>query len=172
VLNPVIWSNTLSDPNGLLDITHNDVVLDAAGDFIAAGSVTDINNGSVTPSLHRLDNLGSALSLSSFVAFVDGSFEGLIPNQTAANVVGAYNDSTDFNFFTMSFDANDTVISSCSTFGSGANVNFVSTADSDVSLGLTRTSASDSSSNIISVNSNSPTITPLPSAIDRASLCL
>jgi len=172
VLNPVVWSNTLSDPAGLLDITHNDVVLDAAGDFIAAGSVTDINNGSITPSLHRLDNLGSALSLSSFVAFVDGSFEGLIPNQTAANVVGAYNDSTDFNFFTMSFDANDTVISSCSTFGSGANVNFVSTADSDVSLGLTRTSASDSSSNIISVNSNSPTITPLPSAIDRASLCL
>ena len=171
--NPVWWSNTLADPLGQLDIEHNDLVLDDAGNFVSAGSISNIAGGTVVPTLHRLDPVGVSVSLSSFAAFTDGRFEGLIPNQTAANVVGSYNFGANFNFFTMSFDAADTVVSSCSTFGSAANQNFVSTPGTDVGMNLSKTNTiNNSSSNRISIGANPATITLRISAVTRESLCL
>jgi hypothetical protein len=174
VLNPVLWSNTLADPLGQLDIEHNDLALDTAGNFAAAGSIRNIAGGTVVPTLHRINPVGASVSLSSFAAFVDGRFEGLIPNQSAANVVGSYSSGANFNFFTMSFDAADTVVSSCSTFGSEANQNFVSTPGTDEVMNLLKTNGiSNSSSGDVSISQNSAaTVTLHNSIVDRESLCL
>jgi hypothetical protein len=172
VINPVLWSNTLADPLAQLDIEHNDLVLDSAGNFVSAGSINNIAGGTVVPTLHRLDSAGASVSLSSFAAFVDGRFDGLIPNQTAANVVGSYNAGTDFSFFTMSFDAADAVVSSCSTFGSAANLNFVSAPGTDVGMNLTKTNTTTSDSDNVSIHANTPIITLQPSVVSREALCL
>jgi hypothetical protein len=173
VLNPVLWSNTLADPLGQLDIEHNDLVLDTAGHFVAAGSIFNIAGGTVVPTLNRLDLVGTSVSLSSFAAFIDGRFEGLIPNQSAANVVGSYSSGANFNFFTMSFDAADTVVSSCSTFGSEANQNFESTSGTDQLMNLLKTNnVNDISTNNVIISPNSAIITLQNSIVDRESLCL